>query len=99
MNRIAYVLILVILTANGCGRSGRGMPPDGDSTKMVRHLYNTAMQLNDENDEDSALAVMLVAADYAPGCYTTHWQRNMKGKTFSTCKKGTSFTNWMLHGR
>lgn len=68
MNRIAYVLILVILTANGCGRSGRGMPPDGDSTKMVRHLYNTAMQLNDENDEDSALAVMLVAADYAPGC-------------------------------
>ena len=44
------------------------MPPDGDSTAIVQRLYDTAMQLRDEQNEDSTLAVMLMAADYAPGC-------------------------------
>ena len=44
------------------------MPPDCDSTAVVQRLYDTAMQLRDEQNEDSTLAVMLIAADYAPGC-------------------------------
>ena len=68
MKWIAYILLLVVLTASGCERPGQGTPHDGDSTAMVRHLYDTALQLREENNEDSALAVMLAAADYAPGC-------------------------------
>ena len=59
---------LLILVASGCGRQKQGMPPDGDSTAIVQRLYDTAMQLRDEQNEDSTLAVMLMAADYAPGC-------------------------------
>ena len=44
------------------------MPPDGDSTAIVQRLYDTAILLRDEQNEDSTLAVMLMAADYAPGC-------------------------------
>ena len=44
------------------------MPPDGDSTVIVQRLYDTAIQLKEEQNEDSTLAVMLMAADYAPGC-------------------------------
>ena len=44
------------------------MPPDGDSTAIVHHLYETALHLKQEQNEDSTLAVMLMAADFAPGC-------------------------------
>ena len=63
---VSSLISLLILVASGCGR--QGMPPDGDSTAIVQRLYDTAMQLRDEQNEDSTLAVMLIAADYAPGC-------------------------------
>ena len=65
---MSSLVSLLILVASGCGRQGQGMPPDGDSTAIVQRLYDTAMQLRDEQNEDSTLAVMLMAADYAPGC-------------------------------
>ena len=71
MKRLACMsslISLLILVASGCGRQGRWMPPDSDSTAIVQRLYDTAMQLRDEQNEDSTLAVMLMASDYAPGC-------------------------------
>ena len=65
---MSSLISLLILVASGCGRQGRGMPPDGDSTAIVQRLYDTAMQLREEQNENSTLAVMLIAADYAPGC-------------------------------
>ena len=65
---VSSLISLLILVASGCGRQGRGMPPDGDSTAIVQRLYDTAMQLREEQNEDSTLAVMLIDADYAPGC-------------------------------
>ncbi len=59
---------LLILVASGCGRQEQGMPPDGDSTAIVQRLYDTAILLREEQNVDSTLAVMLMAADYAPGC-------------------------------
>ena len=65
---MSSLISLLILVASGCGRQGQGMPPDCDSTAVVQRLYDTAMQLREEQNEDSTLAVMLIAADYAPGC-------------------------------
>ena len=65
---MSSLISLLILVASGCGRQGRWMPPDSDSTAIVQRLYDTAMQLRDEQNEDSTLAVMLMASDYAPGC-------------------------------
>ena len=65
---MSSLISLLILVASECGSQGQGMPPDGDSTAIVQRLYDTAMQLRDEQNEDSTLAVMLIAADYAPGC-------------------------------
>ncbi len=65
---MSSLVSLLILVASGCGRQGLGMPPDGDSTVIVQRLYDTAIQLREEQNEDSTLAVMLMAADYAPGC-------------------------------
>ena len=69
MKNCACILFTLIFAAIGCGRNGQGMPQDGDSTVMVRHLYDTAMLLYEGHDEDSALAVMLIAADLVPGCH------------------------------
>ena len=71
MKWFAYMssfISLLILVTSGCGRQRLWMPPDGDSTVIVQRLYDTAIQLREEQNEDSTLAVMLMAADYAPGC-------------------------------
>ncbi|MBR0117476.1 MAG: hypothetical protein IJM04_09330 [Prevotella sp.] len=68
MKRITYISMVFILMAAACGRPGKGMRYDGDSTTVVRQLYDTALRLEEAHDADSALAVMLVAADYAKGC-------------------------------
>ena len=71
MNRLSYMSSLVsllILVVCGCGRQGQGMPIDGDSTAIVQRLYDIAIQLKEEHNEDSTLVVMLKAADYSSGC-------------------------------
>ena len=66
MKGFAYISSLVILVVVGCGR--QGVPHDGDSTAIVHHLYDAALQLKEENNEDSTLTLLLMAADHASGC-------------------------------
>ena len=91
MKKIAYILFLIILTGSACGNYERGTHDESDSTAMVQRLYNMALQLEEEHDTDSALAVMLVAADYAQGCHELNTRYQLYESLAKTYEKKNLF--------
>ena len=65
-----YWMLFFLLVTHSCGHSRQQEPYDGkDSTTVVKELFDTSQKLYDDHDTDSALALMLTAADYARGCH------------------------------
>ena len=69
MKHLFYIL-LFLATITACDHTRSGMAYDGkDSTTVVSRLLEDSRAMYEEHDNDSALSLMLTAADYAKGCH------------------------------
>lgn len=69
MKHLFYIL-LFLATITACDHTRSGMAYDGkDSTTVVSRLLEDSRVMYEEHDMDSALSLMLTAADYAKGCH------------------------------
>ena len=70
MKRTLYISLMVVMITTACSYQRQKMPYGGkDSTTVVRELYHACQRLYEEHNTDSALSVLLVAADYSKGSH------------------------------
>ena len=69
MKHSLYILLLLV-AITACDHLKPRMAYNGkDSTAVVSRLLDASREMYKEHDNDSALALMLTAADYAKGCH------------------------------
>ena len=66
-----FVLCITLLFLSCQGRKADS-PPENDSTAMTQTLLERGQELLEEQNPDSALMVLLNAADYSKGCKDRH---------------------------
>lgn len=70
MKHTFYILTMLFVVITACEPSRQRMAYDGkDTTETVSRLLDTSEMLYKQHETDSALTLMLTAADYAKGCH------------------------------
>ncbi len=74
---ISPLAMSVCLAFVSCGRGDGSSVLTSDSTAVAHRLYEDSQRLLTTHQEDSALTVMLQAADYVGGCHNDTTKYNI----------------------